>query len=92
LLARAAQNLFRLIAVPVFLLVPVLLLPAASYKLKSSAETVAWGYFWADAKPVLTVKSGDTVEMQSVWQLVDGTKGVHAMVPKQASQISRKST
>jgi acetamidase/formamidase len=41
-------------------------LPAAEHKLKVTPETIAWGYYWADAKPVLTVKSGDTVEIQCV--------------------------
>jgi len=42
------------------------MLPAAEHKLKVTPETIAWGYYWADAKPVLTVKSGDTVEIQCV--------------------------
>jgi len=42
------------------------LLHAADYKLKVTPETIAWGYYWAGAKPVLTVKSGDTVEIQCV--------------------------
>src|SRR5271154_3044273 len=41
-------------------------LPAADHKLKVTPENIAWGYYWADAKPVLTVKSGDTVEIQTV--------------------------
>jgi acetamidase/formamidase len=41
-------------------------LPAAEHKLKASPETLAWGYYWAGAKPVLTVKSGDVVEIQCV--------------------------
>lgn len=41
-------------------------LPAAEHKLKVTPENMAWGYYWADAKPVLTVKSGDTVEIQTV--------------------------
>jgi acetamidase/formamidase len=41
-------------------------LPAAEHKLKVSPETIAWGYYWAGAKPVLTVQSGDTVEIQTV--------------------------
>ena len=41
-------------------------LPAADYKLKVSPDTIAWGYYWAGAKPVLTVKSGDVVEIQTV--------------------------
>src|SRR5271155_3991032 len=42
------------------------LLPAADYTLKPTPQTVAWGYYWPAAKPVLTVKSGDTVEIQTV--------------------------
>ena len=41
-------------------------LPAAEHKLKVSPETMAWGYYWAGAKPVLTVQSGDVVEIQTV--------------------------
>src|SRR5271166_6181638 len=42
------------------------LLPAADYTLKVTPQTIAWGYYWSDAKPVLTIKSGDTVEIQTV--------------------------
>ncbi len=41
-------------------------LPAAEHKLKVAPETLAWGYYWAGAKPVLTVQSGDVVEIQTV--------------------------
>jgi hypothetical protein len=36
---------------------------AADYKLTSSPTTVVWGNYWADAKPVLRIKSGDRVEV-----------------------------
>lgn len=42
------------------------LVSAADYQLKVTPETIAWGYYWAGATPVLTVKSGDTVEVQCV--------------------------
>jgi acetamidase/formamidase len=38
----------------------------AEHKLKASPETLAWGHYWSASKPVLTIKSGDTVELQSV--------------------------
>src|SRR3984957_6758426 len=41
-------------------------LSAADHLLKISPETVAWGYYWSAAKPVLTVKSGDTVTVECV--------------------------
>ena len=40
--------------------------PAADYTLKVTPQTIAWGYYWSAAKPVLTVQSGDTVEIQTV--------------------------
>ena len=43
------------------------LLPAAEYRLKALPENIVWGSYWAGAKPVLTIKSGDTIEIQNVW-------------------------
>src|SRR5258708_878593 len=37
-----------------------------TYTLKPTAKTVAWGYYDAKAAPVLRVKSGDTVEIQTL--------------------------
>jgi acetamidase/formamidase len=39
---------------------------AADYQLKASPSTVAWGYYWSQAKPVLRIKSGDTVKVQTM--------------------------
>jgi acetamidase/formamidase len=39
---------------------------AADYQLKAAPATVAWGYYWSAAKPVLTIRSGDTVEVQTL--------------------------
>lgn len=52
----------------------VLLLSAATalaqqpnaYKLKASPKTVVWGYYSATAAPALRVRSGDTVEMETL--------------------------
>ncbi len=38
----------------------------ATHRLKPTAKTVVWGYYDAQAKPVLRVKSGDTVEIQTL--------------------------
>jgi acetamidase/formamidase len=38
----------------------------AEYKLKPAAQTLAWGYYFSGAKPVLTIQSGDVVEIQTV--------------------------
>ncbi len=34
--------------------------------LLATPQTVAWGYYWAHAKPVMTVHSGDTVTIQTL--------------------------
>jgi acetamidase/formamidase len=51
-----------------FLLILALAAPtfAADYELKASPSTVAWGYYWSQAKPVLRIKSGDTVRIQTM--------------------------
>jgi acetamidase/formamidase len=51
-----------------FLLIPLLALAAngADYQLKATPGTVAWGYYWSAAKPVLRIKSGDRVEIQTM--------------------------
>ena len=38
----------------------------AQYSVHVSPSTVQWGYFAADVKPVLTVKSGDTVAIDTI--------------------------
>ncbi len=38
----------------------------ADYQLKATPTTVVWGYYWYHAKPVLTIKSGDTVTVQTM--------------------------
>jgi acetamidase/formamidase len=45
----------------VLLFASVSLLSAAEYQLNASPSTVVWGYYWAQAKPVLHIRSGDTV-------------------------------
>ena len=37
-----------------------------AYTLKPTPKTVAWGYYDAKAAPVLRIKSGDTVEIQTL--------------------------
>ena len=36
------------------------------HTLKPTPKTIVWGYFDATSKPVLTIKSGDTVEIQTL--------------------------
>jgi len=39
---------------------------AADYTLKATPSTVAYGYYWSQAKPALRIKSGDTVSIQTM--------------------------
>src|SRR5260370_40505289 len=58
-----------LLAIAILMPRPSLLAQAqapATYTLKPSPKTVAWGYYDAKAAPVLRVKSGDTVEIQTL--------------------------
>ena len=48
------------------LLAPLSIAGAAHYQLKPTPKTVAWGYYYAAATPVLHIQSGDTVEIQTL--------------------------
>src|SRR5690348_12393316 len=39
---------------------------AATYDLPATPQTVAWGHYDATSKPVLTIKSGDTVVVHTL--------------------------
>jgi acetamidase/formamidase len=41
-------------------------LTAADYKLDAGPKTVVVGNYWSESKPVLTIKSGDTVTVETV--------------------------
>src|ERR1700689_748995 len=57
----------RLVLLPgIFLLCIGGALSAAEHVLKVTPQTIAWGYYWSAAKPVLSIRSGDVVEIQTV--------------------------
>src|SRR5712664_1325975 len=64
MLSRIRQS--PLLVCVVFLSMLPLSAQQAAYTLKPTPKTVAWGYYDAQAKPVLRVKSGDTVEIQTL--------------------------
>ena len=39
---------------------------AKLHRLPATPETVAWGYYWAGARPVLRIASGDIVEVETL--------------------------
>jgi acetamidase/formamidase len=61
----------------------------ATYTLKPTPKTVAWGYYDAKTPPVLRVKSGDTVEIQTL--ITNSPKGLEAagVPPAQVEQSLR---
>jgi hypothetical protein len=38
----------------------------ATYKLKATPKTVAWGYYAANTPPALRIRSGDSVEIEAL--------------------------
>ena len=63
----------------------------ATHRLDASPETVHWGYFDAELKPLLTIDSGDTVTISTV----SGTLGASAeagLRPDACRRRSRRST
>jgi acetamidase/formamidase len=63
--------------------------PNAQYFLKPTPKTVAWGYYDAKTPPVLRVKSGDTVEIQTL--ITNSPKGLETagVPPAQVEQSLR---
>ena len=49
-----------------FLAANVPLCIAETHELKATPNTITWGYYSAVTKPVLRVKSGDTVRIETV--------------------------
>src|ERR1700735_5429580 len=41
-------------------------LPAQDHTVLATSTTVEWGHYAADAKPAITVHSGDTVKLQTL--------------------------
>ena len=54
----------RIVTASLALLLPAV--QAADYQLKASPDTITWGYYSAAAKPVLRIKSGDTVTIDTM--------------------------
>ncbi len=65
--------------------------PAASriHRLEATPATVAYGYYWSDAKPVLRIASGDTIDVDTL--LTNTPMGLQrAGVPPEKIQESLK--
>jgi acetamidase/formamidase len=64
----------------------------SSYTLKPTPKTVAWGYYDAKTPPVLRVKSGDTVEIQTLITSVPKRLEDAGVPPEQVEQSLRDIT
>jgi acetamidase/formamidase len=62
---------------------------ARTHQLKATPKTVAWGYYDAKAKPVLRIRSGDTVEVQTL--ITNSPEGLERafLPPAQVEQALR---
>src|SRR5205807_8562407 len=60
------KPLMRIIAALMTTLFAVAANAQQTYQLKPTPKTVAWGYYDASTPPVLRIKSGDIVELQSL--------------------------
>jgi hypothetical protein len=49
-----------------------------THRPEATPETVAYGYYWSEAKPVLRVASGDTIDVDTAHELTDGLPGAFA--------------
>jgi len=64
----------------------------ATYTLKPTPKTVAWGYYDAKTPPVLRVKSGDTVEIQTLITNIPKRLEDAGLPPAQVEQSLRDIT
>lgn len=56
----------RMVLILSYLLGGVPAVHSADYELPATPQTVEWGYYSSEAKPALTVHSGDTVRIQAI--------------------------
>ena len=54
------------IALALALLAPAAASAQKTHELPATPSTVAWGYYWSEAKPVLRIKSGDRINVHTM--------------------------
>jgi acetamidase/formamidase len=63
--------------------------PPKTHRLEATPATVAYGYYWSDAKPVLTIQSGDIIDVDTL--LTNTPAGLaKGGVPEDKIQLSLK--
>src|SRR5205085_11350339 len=64
----------------------------AQYSLKPTPKTIAWGYYDASTPPVLRIKSGDMVEIQTLITSSPKRLEEAGVAPEQVEQFLRDIT
>lgn len=64
--------------------------PTKVHVLKPTPKTITWGYYDAASKPVLTIKSGDTVEIQTLMAGTPERLESAFLPPKEVEQALRE--
>src|SRR5919204_4935087 len=63
--------------------------PPKTHRLEATPATIAYGYYWSDAKPVLSIASGDIIDVDTL--LTNNPTGLaRAGVPDAKIQASLK--
>jgi acetamidase/formamidase len=59
------------------------------HTLTPTPSTVAWGYYWSQAKPVLTVNSGDMIDIETIMTSNPATLERYGVKPEEIPQWMR---
>jgi acetamidase/formamidase len=70
--------MFRVVALPLVILFAVLQTQQSprTHRLEATPQSVAYGYYWADAKPVLRIGSGDIIDVDTL--ITNSPRGLEA--------------
>ncbi len=84
---RAARLAAFVFLIPVSI-APLIGQAPRTHRLEATPETVAYGYYWSEAKPVLRIASGDTIDVDT---LLTSTPTTLARAGYRMTRSSRRS-
>lgn len=70
----------------------VVAVPASAQRIHTitpTPSTVAWGYYWSEAKPALTVNSGDMIDIETIMTSNPATLERYGVKPEEIPQWMR---
>src|SRR5229473_7827467 len=73
----------------VLIFAPLCIASAAHHQLKPTPKTVAWGHYDASTMPVLHIRSGDTVEIQTLTTASPAMLEAAGLQPQEVEQPLR---